>query len=120
MALNTTDVLLGCWFKTVLNLLWEQGVGGSNPLTPTPFSSDEKPSFYDGGFLFLLLKSISYKVINLNQIKSNIPKSGTHFCGTHPMGRMGIYIGWCFTSPHQKSISMLNGFKLRLLVKVEC
>jgi len=35
MALNTTDVLLGCWFKTVLNLLWEQGVGGSNPLTPT-------------------------------------------------------------------------------------
>jgi len=60
MALNTTDVLLGCWFKTVLNLLWEQGVGGSNPLTPTSLTSDGKPLFYNGGFLFLLLISISY------------------------------------------------------------
>ena len=58
--------------------------GGSNPLTPTPFSSDEKPSFYNGGFLFLLLISISCKVVNLSQIKSNIPKKWTHFWWIHP------------------------------------
>jgi len=52
MALNTTDVLLGCWFKTVLNLLWEQGVGGSNPLTPTPLFSDGSPRFMTGAFCF--------------------------------------------------------------------
>ena len=90
----TATYMLAFWLlSTVPHLLWEQGVGGSNPLTPTPFFSDEKPSFYNGGFLFLLLKSISYKVINLNQIKSNIPKKWTHFWWTHPLdwtnGRFG-------------------------------
>ena len=74
MTVSATYILAFWLPPTVAHLLWEQGVGGSNPLTPTPVVSDEKPSFYDGGFLLLLLKSISYKVVNRNQIKSNIPK----------------------------------------------
>jgi len=85
MALNTTDVLLGCWFKTVLNLLWEQGVGGSNPLTPTSLTSDGKPLFYDGGFLFLDLMVMADCCIKLSQIKSNIAGFGTRLFGTHPV-----------------------------------
>jgi len=46
---------------------------------------------------------------SLPDIYQTYPKSGHTFGGHTPMGRMGIYIGWWFTSPHQKSISTLNG-----------
>ena len=32
-------------------LLWEQEIGSSNLSTPTPFTSDGEPLFYDGGSL---------------------------------------------------------------------
>ena len=72
MTVIATYMLAFWLLSTVPHLLWEQGVGGSNPLTPTPVVSDEKPLFYNGGFLFLLLISKSNKVVNRNQIKSNI------------------------------------------------
>jgi len=34
--------------STVPHLLWEQGVGGSNPLTPTLHLSDGSPRFMTG------------------------------------------------------------------------
>ena len=36
---------------TVISLLWEQEIGSSNLSTPTPFTSDGEPLFYDGGSL---------------------------------------------------------------------
>src|SRR5207248_1894643 len=33
----------GVWRRLVAHLLWEQGVGGSNPLTPTTFASRSSP-----------------------------------------------------------------------------
>jgi len=42
-----------------------------------------------GASYFYYQLSKSYKVVNLNQIKLNIPKSGTH-----PIERMEVYIGW--------------------------
>ena len=44
----------GCSVARLARLLWEQEVGGSNPLTPTlemiPFVSDNKAPFHDGVF----------------------------------------------------------------------
>ena len=42
----------GCSAARLAHLLWEQGVGGSNPLTPTSLFSDESPCFTTGAFYF--------------------------------------------------------------------
>ena len=36
----------GAWRSLVAHLLWEQGVGGSNPLSPILFSMGCKISFF--------------------------------------------------------------------------
>jgi hypothetical protein len=42
-----------------------------------------------GAFCFYEYDSTSYKVVNLNQTKSNIPKKWTHFWWTHPHSTFG-------------------------------
>ncbi len=39
MILNPTEI--GAWRSLVARLLWEQEVGGSNPLAPTSFNHPE-------------------------------------------------------------------------------
>ena len=53
----------GCGAVRLAHLLWEQGVGGSNPLTPTrqkPLLTDIKPFFIEG-LLFYHIDSINIK-----------------------------------------------------------
>ena len=39
---------IGVWRSPVAHLLWEQGAGGSNPLTPTTLTSPAAPSLCGG------------------------------------------------------------------------
>ena len=53
-VLKYQDTNSGCSVARLARLLWEQEVGGSNPLTPTrqkPLLTDIKPFFIEGLFL---------------------------------------------------------------------
>ena len=47
----------GTWRSLVAHLVWDQGVGGSNPLVPTPLNQKDRPpigaalSVLEGGYL---------------------------------------------------------------------
>src|SRR3954447_3276891 len=43
-AMQLWEFLVGVWRSLVAHLLWEQGVGGSNPLAPTNFPSARQSS----------------------------------------------------------------------------
>jgi hypothetical protein len=57
------------WRSPVAHLLWEQGVGGSNPLTPTNFSRtrraralSEQNMSAGGTFFIFLVRHFSFQI----------------------------------------------------------
>ena len=57
----------GCGAVRLAHLLWEQGVGGSNPLTPTDdrlCSVDIKPFFIEGLLFYQKLSDIYHNYTN--------------------------------------------------------
>ena len=80
-----------CGAVRLAHLLWEQGVGGSNPSTPTLFTSEGKPRFLDGAFSFQLAVYHYSRLVNLNQTLSKYTQiRDTLFRDTPtPIGKAG-------------------------------